>query len=70
MERFIKQAYPYAWLDEVVEVTLNPEKTKVTELQFQQLESIESKFDQELQAVLKDLKTNTFCLFPLKKSRQ
>ena len=67
MERFIKQAYPYAWLDEVVEVTLNPEKTKVTELQFQQLESIESKFDQELQAVLKDLKMNTFCLFSSKK---
>ncbi|WP_158993874.1 hypothetical protein [Mucilaginibacter sp. L196] len=67
MERFIKQAYPYAWLDEVVEITLNPEKTKVTELQFQQLESIESKFDQELQSVLKDLKTSTFCLFSSKK---
>jgi len=69
MERFIKQAYPYAWLDEVVEITLNPEKTKVTELQFQQLESIESKFDQELQGVLKDLKISTFCLFCPKKIR-
>lgn len=59
--------YPYAWLDEVVEVTLNPEKTKVTELHFQQLESIESKFDQELQGVLKDLKISTFCLFSSKK---
>lgn len=67
MERFIKQAYPYAWLDEVVEVTLNPEKTKVTELQFQQLANIESKFDQQLQGVLKDLKTSTFCLFSSKK---
>jgi hypothetical protein len=67
MERFIKQAYPYAWLDEVVELTLNPEKTKVAELQVQQLESIESKFDQELQGVLRDLKTNTFCLFSIKK---
>jgi hypothetical protein len=67
MERFIKQAYPYAWLDEVVEITLNPEKTKVAELQVQQLESIESKFDQELQGVLRDLKTNTFCLFSIKK---
>jgi hypothetical protein len=67
MERFIKQAYPYAWLDEVVEITLNPEKTRVTELQVQQLESIESKFDQELQSVLRDLKTNTFCLFSIKK---
>ena len=67
MERFIKQAYPYAWLDEVVEITLNPEKTKVTDLQFQQLESIESKFDKELQGVLKDLKTSIFCLFSSKK---
>jgi hypothetical protein len=67
MERFIKQAYPYAWLDEVVELTLNPEKTKVAELQVQELESIESKFDQELQGVLRDLKTNTFCLFSIKK---
>jgi len=67
MERFIKQAYPYAWLDEVVEVTLNPEKSKVIELQFQQLERIETKFDQELQEVLKDLKINTFCLFSSKK---
>lgn len=69
MERLVKQAYPYAWLDEVVEITLNPEKTKVTDLQFQQLESIESKFDLELQGVLKDLKTNTFCLFSSKKIR-
>ena len=67
MERFTKQAYPYAWLDEVVEITLNPEKTKVTQLQFRQLETIESKFDQELQGVLKDLKISTFCLFSAKK---
>jgi hypothetical protein len=67
MNKFMKQAYPYTWLDEVVEITLNPEKTKVTELKFQQLESIESKFDKELQAVLTDLKTNTFCLFSSKK---
>ncbi|MXV52024.1 hypothetical protein GS399_13665 [Pedobacter sp. HMF7647] len=59
--------YPYAWLDEVIEITLNPEKTKVADLQSQQLEIIESKFDQELQEVLKDLKTNTFYLFSFKK---
>ena len=63
----LKHSYPYEWLDEVVEITLNPEKTNIAKLQFQQLVSIESKFDQELQGVLKDLKTSTFYLFSSKK---
>jgi hypothetical protein len=67
MRNDLKQNYPYEWLDEVLEITLNPEKTKVTDLLSQQLESIESKFDRELQDVLKDLKTNTFYLFSSKK---
>jgi len=61
------QGYPYAWLDEVVEITLNPEKTNVADLQFNQLEHIEDKFDKELQLVLKELKTSTFYLFSSKK---
>ncbi|MFD2146273.1 hypothetical protein [Mucilaginibacter antarcticus] len=65
--RNIKQGYPYAWLDEVVEVTLNPQKTNISELDLQQLLLIESKFDQELQTVLKELKSNTFYLFSSKK---
>lgn len=69
MRNDLKQNYPYQWLDEVLEITLNPEKTKVTDLQSQQLESIESKFDRELKDVLKDLKMNTFCLFSSKKIR-
>ncbi|GGA95094.1 hypothetical protein [Mucilaginibacter rubeus] len=61
------RAYPYAWLDEVVEVTLNPEKTNVIELEFQQLEIIAGQFDQELQSVLRDLKASTFYLISSKK---
>lgn len=61
------QAYPYAWLDEVVEVTLNPEKTNVIELEFQQLEIIAGQFDQELQSVLRNLKASTFYLISSKK---
>ena len=61
------RAYPYAWLDEVVEVTLNPEKTNVIELEFQQLEVIASQFDQELQSVLRNLKASTFYLISSKK---
>jgi hypothetical protein len=67
--RTMGPAYPYAWLDEVVEVTLNPEKTNVKELQYQQLEIIESKFDQQLQVVLNDLKASTFYLLSSKKIR-
>jgi len=61
------RAYPYAWLDEVVEVTLNPEKTNVIELEFQQLEVIAGQFDQELQSVLRNLKASTFYLISSKK---
>src|SRR6185437_7544685 len=59
--------YPYAWLDEVVEITLNPEKTNVIELEFQQLEVIAGQFDQELQSVLRNLKASTFYLISSKK---
>lgn len=59
--------YPYAWLDEVVEITLNPEKTDLTKLETQQLEAIENRFNNELQKVLSDLKSHTFCLFSSKK---
>lgn len=65
--RLVRQIYPYAWLDEMVEIVLNPEKTKVTEIGIQQLELIEQQFDRELQMVLKDLKANTFDLFSFKK---
>jgi hypothetical protein len=61
------RAYPYAWLDEVVEVTLNPEKTNVIELEFQQLEVIAGQIDQELQSVLRNLKASTFYLISSKK---
>jgi hypothetical protein len=64
-----KQGYPYAWLDEVIEVILNPEKTNVTALQINELELIENKFDQELREVLKVLKASTFYLFSSKKIR-
>lgn len=63
------KGYPYAWLDEVIEITLNPEKTNVLNLEIQQLEFIESKFDIELQGVLNDLKISTFYLFSSKKIR-
>jgi len=61
------QEYPYSWLDDIIGITLNPEKTKVTELKEQQLDMIESKFDLELRQVLSDLKQNTFFLFSDKK---
>jgi len=65
----LKQGYPYAWLDEVIEVTLNPAKTNVIDLQYQQLEIIETKFGLELKVVLNDLKASTFYLLSSKKIR-
>lgn len=63
MEKEItKYVYPYAWLDEAVEVTLNPQRSNVIELKAHQLEAIKSRFYQELQEILKDLKGCTFLL--------
>ncbi|WP_428330363.1 hypothetical protein [Mucilaginibacter sp.] len=61
------KGYPYAWLDEIIEVTLNPSKTNLSAIESQQLKFIENKFNSELGEVLKMLKANTFYVFSSKK---
>lgn len=67
MSKKYKAIYPYAWLDEVIEVTLNPAKTNVTKIETPQLKIIEAKFIQELADVVNQLKANTFYLLSTKK---
>jgi hypothetical protein len=62
-----QQTYPYAWLDEIIEVTLNPTKTNLTTIETQQLKFIEDKFSCELASVLNRLKANTFYVVSSKK---
>jgi hypothetical protein len=56
-------AYPFAWLDEVMAITLNPDITTVRDLQPCQLALIEHQFSLEVAAARLLLKKNTFNLF-------
>ena len=61
--------YPFAWLDEVVEITLNPDKTPVNDLQVRQMNLLQAKFKTEVHQVLGNLKTRTFFLLSAKKMK-
>src|SRR5437588_11428239 len=61
--------YPFAWLDEVVEITLNPDKTPVNDLQVGQMNLLQAKFKTEVHQVLGKLKTRTFFLLSAKKMK-
>ncbi|WDF77066.1 hypothetical protein PQ469_24590 [Mucilaginibacter sp. KACC 22773] len=59
--------YPYAWLDEIIEITLNPQQTDVSGIKVDQLKLIETRFQKELREVFRQLKAGTFFLFSSKK---
>jgi hypothetical protein len=61
--------YPFAWLDQVVEVTLNPERTNVNDLQAGQMNLLETRFKSEVQQVIGDLKMRTFFLLSAEKMK-
>lgn len=57
-----KAEYPFAWLDEVIEVTLNPSVTKVEDLAVKDLENLSSHLTEETRRVENGLKARTFSL--------
>ncbi len=67
--QFEKLHYPFAWLDEVTELTLNPVKGNATQLQADELEQLKYKFGTEVHQVLGSLKAQTFWIFSVKKKK-
>jgi hypothetical protein len=68
MDQIIESGnYPFAWLDEIFEVTLNPEVTSVDQLGDEQLAFIETNITNELKRVIGSLKTTTFFLLNTEK---
>lgn len=59
--------YPYAWLDEIIEITLNPQQTDLSDIRDDQLRLIETRFKNELREVYRQLKSGTFFLFSSRK---
>jgi hypothetical protein len=64
-----KIGYPFAWLDEVTELTLNPKKGSADQLQTDELNSLQSRFQEEVRQVIVGLKAQTFWIFSLKKKK-
>ncbi len=57
--------YPFTWLDEVVEFTLNPEVNNARLIEPAQLETIRKKLPVEINRVMACLKTQTFRIYIL-----
>lgn len=58
-----KQSYPFFWLDEIVEVTLNPAKTNLKNLSQELLNAICLRLPDELARVTACMKTQAFYLY-------
>jgi hypothetical protein len=61
--------YPFAWLDEITEVTLNPKSGVAGELQAEELYRLQDKIGTEVRQVLGCLKMQTFWIFSTKKKK-
>jgi hypothetical protein len=59
---FAKQ-YPFAWLDDLAEITLNPEKNDVEALKPPELAAIREYFPEEFSRINARLKSQAFCLY-------
>jgi hypothetical protein len=63
------QIYPFAWLDEVTESTLNPKKGNADQLQIDELHNLQIRFQAEVRQVIISLKVQTFWIYSEKKKR-
>jgi hypothetical protein len=61
--------YPFAWLDEVTEFTLNPERQSANKLQAEDIHELQGKFESEVHQVLNSLKTQTFWIISEKRKK-
>jgi len=58
-----ENSYPFSWLDEVIEITLNPERSNLKNTKNEVLEQIQAKLPAEINRVIQCIKTQAFCLY-------
>lgn len=58
-----ENSYPFFWLDEVIEVTLNPERSNLKQVQNDVLTHIQIKLPDEIDKVIQCIKTQAFSLY-------
>jgi hypothetical protein len=54
--------YPFDWMDEAIEITLNPQVSEVDKIPAEQLTRLRQRFEQESAFIWRDLKNSTFAL--------
>jgi len=64
-----EKQYPFRWLDEVTELTLNPQRGNVDQLQSGELAQLQDQFQSELRKIFISLKTKTFWTYSVKKKK-
>ena len=55
--------YPFFWLDELAEITLNPDRTDLQSITPEQLGAIRQRLPEEFTRISARLKTQAFCLY-------
>ncbi|WP_179414592.1 hypothetical protein HDF19_00395 [Mucilaginibacter sp. E4BP6] len=64
-----KKIYPFAWMDETIEITLNPCKGHTAKLKNDDLCRLKEKFDMDVCQIISYLKSEIFYLRSLKKKK-
>ncbi len=58
-----ESSYPFSWLDEVIEITLNPEKSNLKQIKNETLADIQAKLPEEIARVIRSVKGQAFSLY-------
>lgn len=58
-----EQSYPFYWLDEVIEITLNPERSDLKHIKNEILENIQAKLPDEINKIIQCVKNQAFFLY-------
>jgi len=64
-----EKQYPFAWLDEVTELTLNPQKGNLDQLKADELTRLQQQFETEVRQIIRNLKVQTFWIYSVKKKK-
>jgi hypothetical protein len=58
-----ENSYPFSWLDEVIEITLNPERSNLKQIKTEVFEHIQTQLPDEISRVIQGIKIQAFSLY-------
>lgn len=58
-----ENSYPFSWLDEVIEITLNPDKSNLKQIKNETLAEIQARLPEEIAMITRSVKGQAFSLY-------